>query len=276
MYDNLRKLCKYDIILMIAICYNIEAERQGGIIFMWFKRNWRGLLIAVVLTITTTTFLIINWWSAKKIDTEKVQNQAKTDVAEVNAVVENDVIEVETTVATTEATIEEKEPEVLEEEKQEFFDNEIVYDIEYVNDGEVMSYALFTPSTANEDTAMPVIVWLHGLGQVGSSEKSFMNYGLIKIIPDWELTNFNAYIICPHLKSTYNTSYWSNKKTERNLKELLDKFFEEHNIDKDNVIVTGTSLGGQGTIYCAVNMAEDGNGRSDVVEWMFPNLSENS
>ena len=144
----------------------------------------------------------------------------------------------------------------------ETFDENVTFNVSYVEDGEVMPYALIEPASVDNNTPMPLIVWLHGLGEVRISEETkvseqeFLKKGPAAIIPSWELVNFNAYIICPHLKNAYYASNWCNEITETNLANLMDKFIAEHNIDQDKIIISGTSLGGQGAIYMAVNMTE--------------------
>lgn len=149
-----------------------------------------------------------------------------------------------------------EKPEITEkptisEDEEGAAEEHIKFESEYIcNDG-VMPYALYTPSTIDESKKTPLIVWLHGSGEVGVEEERFFNSGLLKTMNKWRRQGFNAYVICPHLSGDYNTGRWNKESTRDNLRELLDKFIEEHNIDTDRIIVVGHSLGGQGALYMA-------------------------
>ena len=114
-----------------------------------------------------------------------------------------------------------------------------------------MPYALYTPSTINEDVETPLIVWLHGSGEVGVGKDTFFNSGLLKVMNKWRRQGFNAYVLCPQLAGNYNTGRWNKESTKDNLRSLIDKFIAEHNIDLDRIIIVGHSLGGQGALYMA-------------------------
>jgi predicted peptidase len=62
-----------------------------------------------------------------------------------------------------------------------------------------MPYVLYTPSTATQSESIPLIVWLHGSGEVSAGPELFLNSGLLKVLNDWSLEGFNAYVLCPHL-----------------------------------------------------------------------------
>ena len=129
-------------------------------------------------------------------------------------------------------------------------DSSITYDYEYVNDGMSMPYALFTPSSVNQNESTPVLVWLHGSGEVGTGEGQFKSAGLVAVMNNWKLDGFNAYIICPHLTGKYRGT-WSNSTSLDNLNNLLDKFIKENNIDTDKIMLSGHSMGGLGSMYVA-------------------------
>lgn len=134
--------------------------------------------------------------------------------------------------------------------------SKITFESKYICEDGVMPYALYTPSTIDESKKTPLIVWLHGSGEVGVGEETFFNSGLLKTLNKWKRQGFNAYVICPHLSGNYNTGRWNKESTRDNLKALLDKFIEDHNIDVDRIIVVGHSLGGQGALYMAYELPE--------------------
>ena len=130
-------------------------------------------------------------------------------------------------------------------------DKSITMSYEYVKPDNFMPYALFSPSTAkNIDRDLPLIVWLHGSGEVNSSQSKLLNAGMPGALTDWNLYGFNAYVVCPHLVGKY-ASTWYNSNSKNNLHNLLNKLTSELNIDKSKIIITGHSLGGQGALYMA-------------------------
>lgn len=136
------------------------------------------------------------------------------------------------------------------------FGTDITFEVEYISNGEVMRYALFTPSSANEGGDIPLIVWLHGSGEVGCGKETFLKSGLLDVINNWELEGFNSYILCPHLAGDWWANRWNKTESEENLKELLDWFIANYNVDTENIILIGHSLGGQGALYMALELEE--------------------
>lgn len=142
------------------------------------------------------------------------------------------------------------------EEEPVVFGEEITFACEYVSSEDIMPYALFTPSTAEETDAVPLIVWLHGRGECGATENWFMHTGLPQVLSEWELDGFNAYVICPQLSGQWNMGYWDNSRTAADLKNLLDRFVAEHNVDTERIILCGFSAGGVGAMYMAIQMPD--------------------
>ncbi len=126
----------------------------------------------------------------------------------------------------------------------------ITYSYEYVNDGTTMPYSLHTPSSALQNESTPLLVWLHGSGELGTSEAQFRGAGLTGVINGWDLDGFNAYVICPHLTGKYYGN-WTYDSTLEQLNTLLDKIIKEKNIDTDKIMLSGHSFGGRGAISVA-------------------------
>ena len=120
----------------------------------------------------------------------------------------------------------------------------------YINDGTSMPYGLFTPSNVSQNEETPLLVWLHGSGEVGTGQGQFDGAGLVKVLNNWNLDGFNAYVICPHLTGAYRSS-WANQTSLKNLNALIDKFIASHKIDKDKIMLSGHSMGGLGSMYVA-------------------------
>ena len=109
-------------------------------------------------------------------------------------------------------------------------ETQIKFTSEYISEDGFMPYALYTPSTINEDVETPLIVWLHGSGEVGVGKDTFFNSGLLKVMNKWRRQGFNAYVLCPQLAGNYNTGRWNKESTKDNLRSLIDKFIAEHNL----------------------------------------------
>ncbi len=170
--------------------------------------------------------------------------------------VENKVIFETLSAEETIEPVEEIPEETYSEYYEDYFNAEITFESKYNPGDEVMPYMLYTPSTIDVTKKTPLIVWLHGSGEVGKSEDIFMVRGLPDVMSKWVLNGFNAYIICPHLSGNWNTGRWNAENTKNNLKNLLDTFINQHNIDAERIIIVGHSLGGQGAQYMAHELKE--------------------
>ena len=123
-----------------------------------------------------------------------------------------------------------------------------------VNEDGTIPYILIGPENADPNEELPVLVYMHGSGEVGSSQDALLNVGPGGIMPNWNLEDFNGYILCPQLTGSYNAGSWNNEKAEGYLRDMLADFEKDHAIDKNNIAVAGHSLGGMGAIYMAKHM----------------------
>lgn len=137
-----------------------------------------------------------------------------------------------------------------------YFGSEITFTSDFIANGYVMPHVLYTPSTAAESEKIPLIVWLHGSGERNADEKTFYNRGLPAVMKEWKLEGFNAYIVCPQLKGSWNSGRWNNTTSRDYLQALIDKYIDECNVDPDNIIIIGHSLGAQGALYMAHELPE--------------------
>lgn len=124
----------------------------------------------------------------------------------------------------------------------------------YKRDNQYMPYALFIPSTAVQSQPLPLIVWLHGSGEVDSSETRFLDSGFQKMLQNWKTEGFSAYVLFPHLSGNVDFERWDNQDCLEKLKELIDFIVESYNINPDNIIIAGASLGAFGAEYMACNL----------------------
>lgn len=131
----------------------------------------------------------------------------------------------------------------------------------YVNDGSGIPYGLFSPSSAKDNQeGTPLIVWLHGAGELNSSAEKLKSGGLPEALSNWKLDGINAYVVCPHLVGRYYDN-WNTEKSLNNVNNLVDKIIKEKNINRSKIVVIGHSMGGKGAEY----MARYGNRYSAMV-----------
>ncbi len=132
----------------------------------------------------------------------------------------------------------------------ELFKDDIEYNIEYIDNGETMPYVIIGPKDAELGGDLPAVLYLHGKGQVGGNGDSIINgISPANFMPDWDLKDFNGYIICPVLTGNYNAGTWQNQKAVEYVDQLLGSLTTKYNIDKEKIALTGASLGGTGALY---------------------------
>lgn len=113
-----------------------------------------------------------------------------------------------------------------------------------------MSYYFFRPSR-KEPRKRPLIVWLHGSGEVAASKEEFLSAGLPDVLNNWTLRPFSAYILCPQLM--IEEDIWAKEENVENLMRLINHVIvlNEDKIDRNRIILAGHSLGAMGAMYVA-------------------------
>ena len=136
------------------------------------------------------------------------------------------------------------------ESEKSIFDSSITYSSKWygsreldkdVNNGTLV----LTPSNADEYESLPAIVWLHGASGAAqdggnSIKKNSICTFLLKENP--ELENFSAYIFCPHNPNSKSCSGWTS------MGQKVRAYIKNFNVDPDNIVIAGHSMGGNGTI----------------------------
>ena len=141
-------------------------------------------------------------------------------------------------------------------EEKSIFGSDITYSWEFVHakdKGYSYNYVLLTPSNASEFSSLPVIVWLHGADATMENEGvSITQDGLARILLDKNigLDRFSAYIVCPQI--TNIQGQWNPDSME----VFLNKFKKDYNVDTDNIIITGHSLGGNSAVMLAAALPD--------------------
>ena len=125
----------------------------------------------------------------------------------------------------------------------------------FVDDGEHIAHYVFAPSVES-DYDIPLIIWLHGSGEVGVGQSVYESNGIMPTLLNWELSGVNAYIVCPQLVGEHNWWRWNVDRSAENLENLIVHLVETYNIDESRIYIAGHSLGGQGTMYMASVLSE--------------------
>lgn len=112
--------------------------------------------------------------------------------------------------------------------------------IVYKKYGTISNYWLYLPDDYGEEQK-PLLVYLHGKGEIGTSVKKLSNYAFIKYTNKG--TRYNAIILMPQISS----GEWSTENITTNLKKLIDEIVDKYNVDKSRISISGHSLGGIGT-----------------------------
>ena len=127
-------------------------------------------------------------------------------------------------------------------------DNTIV---DYITaDESPIPYLLLQPENVNPDEELPLIVFLHGGGEVSdeTNAESIMRSihgpgGIMTEEAGWDLGNFNGYVICPHSNNTDWASHY------KEICQAIEEFQKTHKTGK--VVLMGASMGGSGVVSIA-------------------------
>jgi len=104
-----------------------------------------------------------------------------------------------------------------------------------------LPYLLYLPDdyeTSKQD--VPLILFLHGIGERGNTLESVKKHGLPKNIEAGE--SFPFIVIAPQCPLNTKWEYHFSA-----LKHLIDSVCESHRVDINRIYLTGLSMGGSGT-----------------------------
>lgn len=103
-------------------------------------------------------------------------------------------------------------------------------------------YWLYTPSNPTKN--MPLIVYLHGGSEKGDDLNKITSVdGFAQYLQSGQLKNVRAYVIIPQLPSTQKS--WEGASEA--IYDLIDQTISTYKINKNNISLTGHSMGGTGT-----------------------------
>ncbi len=120
------------------------------------------------------------------------------------------------------------------------------YDLE---NGNTLKYCLFLPDDYSSAKKYPLILFLHGAGELGTDNVSQLNN--IKNMFDCNGDYIsNAILLCPQTAEWWNLdreNYGDQRGTLGSALHLLNKIQQDYSCDKNRIYVTGLSMGGYAT-----------------------------
>lgn len=105
------------------------------------------------------------------------------------------------------------------------------------NDESRMNYGV---AYIDDYKSLPLLIYLHGAGERGRNFDHIYRHGIPKLIKQG--LDINAVVLFPQCPAGF---IWNNMVKE--LKTIIDSVVEEYGIQKDRIVLTGSSMGGYGT-----------------------------
>ena len=124
-------------------------------------------------------------------------------------------------------------------------------------DGTVLNYRLLTPDEDAAGKKFPLVIFLHGAGERGSDNEKQLIHGSQMFLNPANQEKYPAYVLFPQCPET---AFWAyarptlNMKAEDTMppifqavKEMIDKYLAQPDIDTQRVYIMGLSMGGFAT-----------------------------
>ncbi len=96
---------------------------------------------------------------------------------------------------------------------------------------------------------LPLLVYLHGAGERGKVAEHLTRHGIPKLISEGK--EIPAVVLCPQCPAAF---IWNNVAEE--IKDIILEVSEKFQIQKDRIVITGSSMGGYGTWEIAMCFPE--------------------
>ncbi len=113
---------------------------------------------------------------------------------------------------------------------------------------------LYVPPEA-QDSARPVILFLHGAGETGSDNRAQINGNIDNLLA--AAKQRGAFLYAPQATSVAGRiDNWSDSSRTTTVMTMLDRVLAEQNVDPNRVYVTGLSMGGGGAWTMASRYAD--------------------
>ncbi len=110
-------------------------------------------------------------------------------------------------------------------------------------DGTRTNYAVYVPKGYRNDSPHPLVLFLHGYGDAGTTGRRYLEVGLPRAI-EYGMDTHGFLVVCPQGKS--GSWHPGSEDAERAL-AILAEVGKEFNVDSRRIILTGLSNGGSAT-----------------------------
>lgn len=87
---------------------------------------------------------------------------------------------------------------------------------------------------------LPLLVYLHGAGERGRNIEHLYCHGVARMVKEGH--DIPAVVLCPQCPAFF---IWNNMVKE--VKALIDLVAEKYKVNRDRIVLTGSSMGGYGT-----------------------------
>ncbi len=123
--------------------------------------------------------------------------------------------------------------------------------------GNTLQYCLFLPDDYSADKKYPVILFLHGAGEIGTDNVTQLNNinNMFTKNPDYVSQSI---LICPQTPEWWrlDREYGDGKGTLTSALHLLQEIQSEYSCDENRIYLTGLSMGGYATWELLQNYGE--------------------
>lgn len=114
--------------------------------------------------------------------------------------------------------------------------------------GNTLQYCLFLPDDYSPDKKYPVILFLHGAGEIGTDNTTHLS-NLRNMFANNADYVAQSILICPQTPEWWrlDRDYGDRKGTLSSAMHLLEKIQNEYSCDENRIYITGLSMGGYAT-----------------------------
>lgn len=182
----------------------------------------------------------VNTSSQKPSTNSPLSNTSSEDSIFYKPSLEEEKIEVRTTGELVEAYSFENKFIMPKPQKKVFYDS--------LNDN-VLPYCLFMPTNYDSSKEYPVILFLHGAGEIGTDNEKQLSH-IDKMYQYNGDFASEAIVICPQSYEWWNLDRYYNGDrggTLGSALHLLEKIMQTYSCDSNRIYVTGLSMGGYAT-----------------------------
>jgi predicted peptidase len=116
-----------------------------------------------------------------------------------------------------------------------------------MDDGTILNYTVWDPRLSSSEP-VPLILALH----YGGNRFPFIGREFLELLAVPAFIELGAFMVAPDCPGTD----WTDARSTRAVRFLLDSIFEKYYIDRDRVVVFGFSMGGIGAWHMAASFPE--------------------